>query len=433
AVDAGLLDEAVRRILLVKLRLGLFEQPYIDEERSAAILGDPAHRELARRAAERSAVLLRNENGALPLDRAAGGTVAVIGPLADNAPATLGPWVFDQGRRAAVTTILDGTRRVVGESVTIEYAPGVPMPARNIPSPFADFEANLQAGNDAAGAFDEAGEFARAVDLARESRMAVLVLGEAADMNGEAASRATLDLPGRQLELLEAVAATGTPVVLVLVSGRPLDLRRAAALSSAILLVWHPGTEGGLAVADLLFGDAAPAGKLPVSWPRSVGQVPMIYSRLRSHQPHTSARRYWEEESTPLYPFGFGLTYGELEYSNLSLSAASVGLDGAVEVSVDLRNASARTLDEVAQVYLHQRHGRAARPVRELKAFQRVTLQAGETRTLRFELPASARRYWSSVEGTYVLDESAFDVWVGGDSTAELHAEFEVKGNAESR
>jgi beta-glucosidase len=280
----------------------------------------------------------------------------------------------------------------------------------------------------AAAPFDEAAELARAVALARASDVAVLVLGEAADMNGEAASRSTLALPGRQLELLEAVAATGTPVVLVLLSGRPLDLRRAAQLARAVLMAWHPGSEGGLAVARLLFGDATPGGRLPVSWPRSVGQVPIIYSRLTSHQPQSSHQRYWEEESTPLFPFGFGLTYGQVEYRGLSLSAARVPLDGAVEVRVELHNPSARAAEEVAQVYLHQRYGRAARPVRELKAFQRVALEPGETRALRFEIPASARRYWSSTEGAYVLDESTFDVWVGGSSAAELHAEFEVGG-----
>ncbi len=220
------------------------------------------------------------------------------------------------------------------------------------------------------------------------------------------------------------MAATGTPVVLVLLSGRPLDLRRAAEKSAAILAAWHPGTEGGLAVARLLFGDVAPGGKLPFSWPRSVGQVPMIYSHLRSHAPQMASRRYWDEESTPLYPFGFGLTYGEVEYANLSLNSTSIGLDDTLEVTVELRNASSRAVEEVAQVYLHQRYGRAARPVRELKAFRRVTLEPGETRTLHFEIPSSARRY--------VLDESTFDVWVGGASTASLHAEFAVQGGGGS-
>ena len=250
-------------------------------------------------------------------------------------------------------------------------------------------------------------------------------------MNGEAASRSTLDLPGRQLKLLEAVAATGTPVVLVLLCGRPLDLRRAAD-AAAILVAWHPGTEGGLAVARLLFGGVAPGGKLPFSWPRSVGQVPMIYSHLRSHQPQMASRRYWEEESTPLYPFGFGLTYGEVEYANLSLNAASIGLNDPLEVTVEVRNSSSRAVEEVAQFYLHQRYGRAARPVRELKAFRRVTLEPGETRTLHFAIEAAARRYWSAAEGTYVLDASTFDVWVGGASTASLHAEFTVQNGGGS-
>ncbi len=426
AVHEGLLDAAVRRVLRLKLRLGLFERPYVDEAQAHAILNDPGHREVARVAAERSAVLLCNEGAVLPLDRTAVRSVAVLGPLADDRVATLGPWVFAEDQ-AATVTILEGLRRVAGDGVRIAHAPGVPLPERLYPSPFA----MLGLGSvPPAAPFDEGAEFARAVDLARASDIAVLVLGEAADMNGEAASRATLDLPGRQLELLEAVAATGTPVVLVLLSGRPLDLRRAAQLSAAILAAWHPGTEGGLAVARLLFGEVAPGGKLPISWPRSVGQVPLIYAHLRSHQPQTAARRYWEEESTPLYPFGFGLSYGAVEYSALTLSATAPKLNDAVEVTVEVRNTSARAVEEVAQLYLHQRYGRAARPVRELTAFQRVTLDPGETRTLRFEIPAAARRYWSAADGAYVLDAAPFDVWVGGAATAELHAEFTVQDGA---
>jgi len=431
-LDERLLDEAVRRVLLLKLRLGLFERPYVDEVQAGSILGDAQHRELARIAAERSAVLLRNADAVLPLDRsAAGGTIAVIGPLADNKQSTLGPWVFAHDLEATVT-VLDGMRQVAGTGVKIAYAPGVPMPKRQIPHPFASMEQQLTGASSQAALFDEEAEFERAIELARSSDVAVLVLGEAADMNGEAASRSTLDLPGRQLELLEAVAATGTPVVLVLLSGRPLDLRRAADAAKAILAAWHPGTEGGLAMARLLFGDATPGGKLPFSWPRSVGQVPLIYSHLRSHQPHTSSLRYWEEGSAPLYPFGFGLTYGEVDYANLSLNATSIGLDETLEASVEVHNSSSRAIEEVAQLYLHQRYGRAARPVRELKAFERVSLQPGETRTLHFAVEAAARRYWSSAEGAYILDASPFDVWVGGASTASLHAEFAAQDNAGS-
>jgi beta-glucosidase len=429
AVDEAVLEAAVQRVLLVKLRLGLFEQPYVDEAAAASITSDPAHRAIARVAAERSAVLLRNEGGVQPLDRSAVRQVAVIGPLADDRPATLGPWVFAPDLGATVT-ILDGLRRAAGEGVRVEHAPGLQVPTRLIPSPFAALAQALGIPASPEVPFDDGAEFARAVELARASDVAVVVLGEAADMNGEAASRSTLDLPTRQVELLEAVAATGTPVVLVLLSGRPLDLRRVAPLTSAILMAWHPGSEGGLAVARLLFGDATPGGKLPFGWPRSVGQLPLIYARLTSHQPSTSHQRYWEEESTPLYPFGFGLTYGQVEYRTLTLSATQIGLDDAVEASVELHNASSHTVEEVAQLYLHQRYGRAARPVRELKGFQRVTLEPGGTCTLRFEIPAAARRYWSVADGAYVLDESDFDVWLGGASTAELHAEFAVRGGA---
>jgi beta-glucosidase len=430
-LDEGLLNAAVRRILQLKIRLGLFEQPYVDEARAASFHSDSAHREIARIAAERSAVLLRNEGGVLPLDRTAVRSVAVIGPLADDRKATLGPWVFVPDLEATVT-VLEGMRRVAGAGVRVEHAPGVPMPERRFPSPFAALEHMQVDAAPQVEPFDAVAELARAVELARASDVAVLVLGEAADMNGEAASRSTLDLPGRQLELLEAVAATGTPVVLVLLSGRPLDLRRAVARSAAILAAWHPGTEGGLAVARLLLGDVAPGGRLPFSWPRSVGQVPLIYSRLNSHQPSTSSTRYWEEESTPLYPFGFGLTYGTVEYANFSLNATALGIEDTLDVTVDVRNVSSRSVEEVAQLYLHQRHGRAARPVRELKAFQRVSLAPWEIRTLHFAIPASARRYWSAAQGAYVLDASTFDAWVGGASTASLHAEFAVQGSAGS-
>ncbi|WP_376795633.1 glycoside hydrolase family 3 N-terminal domain-containing protein [Thermogemmatispora sp.] len=425
-IDERLLDEAVRRVLALKFRLGLFERPYVDEDRASTILNAPAHREQARVAAERSAVLLRN-TGILPLDRTRLRRLAVLGPLASDKRATLGPWVFVPDLEGTVT-VLDGLRQVAGSALQVDYAPGVPMPTRPIPSPFAALDQLVPgASTMASPAFDEQAEFERAVALARSADVAVLVLGEAADMSGEAASRSTLDLPGRQQELLEAVAATGTPIVLVLLCGRPLDLRRVVERTAAILVAWHPGSEGGNAVARLLFGEVAPGGKLPVSWPRSVGQVPLIYAHLRSHQPQTSGLRYWEEESTPLYPFGFGLSYGEVEYSDLQLSAPLIGLHDTLEVSVVLHNRSERPVEEVAQLYLHQRYGRAARPVRELKAFERVSLAPGERRTLRFVLGAEARRYWSAAAGAYVLDESVFDLWVGGSSQASLHAEFAVQ------
>jgi beta-glucosidase len=418
------IDEAVRRILRFKIQLGLFEHPYVDETQTEAVLSAPAHRDLARVAAERSVVLLQNTGAILPLERSAFQSIAVIGPFADDKRAVLGPWIFVHELEHTVS-VLEGVRRVAGAGVQVHHALGVQKPARTFPSMFEMFEPKAPPAP-----FDEAAELKRALEIARTSDITVLVLGEAEDMNGEVASRSTLDLPGRQLELLEAVASIGKPVVLVLLGGRPLDLRRVLEHVPAILMAWHPGSEGGLAVANLLFGEATPGGKLPFTWPRSVGQVPMIYSHLRSHQPGTQSKRYWDEESTPLFPFGFGLSYGTVEYVRLELSAATIATDETLRVTVNLHNPSARALEEVAQLYIHQRHGRAARPVRELKAFQRVRLEPGETRTLHFELPASARRYWSATDRAYVLDASSFDLWVGGDCTAPLGASFEVSAPA---
>ena len=203
-------------------------------------------------------------------------------------------------------------------------------------------------------------------------------------MIGEAASRSSLELPGRQLELLQAVVETGTPVVLLVMNGRPLDLRWPAEHVPAILDIWYPGTQGGAAVANLLFGDVSPGGKLPFTWPRTVGQVPMVYAHTRSHEPENQARRYWDEDSTPLFPFGYGLSYGRFEYANLAVDQPAITTDGTVTVSVEVTNTADREADEVVQLYIHQRHGSASRPVRELKGFSRVTLAAGESRTLQF-------------------------------------------------
>ena len=225
--------------------------------------------------------------------------------------------------------------------------------------------------------FDDEAELRRAVDLASGSEVAVVVVGEWQNMIGEAASRSSLELPGRQLELLQAVVATGTPTVLLVMNGRPLDLRWAVEHVPSILDIWYPGTQGGTAAASLLFGDVSPAGKLPFSWPRTVGQVPMIYSHTRSHEPEKQEQRYWDEASTPLFPFGHGLSYATFEYSGLTIDRERIGRDETVTVTVTVTNAAGSDADEVVQLYIHQRHGSASRPVRELKGFRRVALAAG--------------------------------------------------------
>ncbi|WP_375405669.1 beta-glucosidase BglX [uncultured Amnibacterium sp.] len=421
-VDQAELDTAVRRILEVKLRLGLFDDPYVDEARAATVLADPAHREVAREAARRSAVLLRNEGDLLPLDAGALGSIAVLGPLADSPRDTIGPWVFDYDL-AETVTVVDGIRARVGDAVRVEAVRGIPVVQRTFPSMFDVFGRN--APEDPEG-FDADAEFARAVQVATDADVAVVVLGEWQNMIGEGASRSSLELPGRQLDLLQAVVATGTPTVLVVMNGRPLDLRWAAEHVPAILDVWYPGSQGGAAVADLLFGDAAPGGKLPFTWPRSVGQVPIVYSHLTSHEPENQHRRYWDEASTPLFPFGHGLGYARFAYSDLGTDTDTVGPEGVVTVSVTVRNESARDGDEVVQVYLHQRSGTASRPVRELKGFERVTIPAGQERRLSFPVGPRERRYWNAAVRDFVLDPSVFDVWVGTDSTATLGTTFTV-------
>jgi beta-glucosidase len=423
--DEGALDACVRRVLTAKVRMGLFDQPYVDEDEAIQVLADPAHRAAARQAAQRSAVLLRNEGGLLPLagpGSAGLSSIAVIGPLADSRRDTLGPWVFDFDLDETVT-VLDGIRNRAGHGVEVGYAPGIRPARRVFPSMFDMFANNAPTEPEG---FDDTAELARAVTLAHESDVAVVVLGEWQNMIGEAASRSSLELPGGQLALLRAIVATGTPVVLLVMNGRPLDLRWAAEHVPAILDIWYPGTQGGTAVADLIFGDVAPGGKLPFTWPRTVGQVPLVYSHTISHEPANQGRRYWDEESTPLYPFGYGLSYSRFTYGDLTLDRDQLRAGQTVTVSVAVTNAGERAADEVAQLYIHQRHGTASRPVRELKGFQRVALAAGESRTLEFRLGPDELRYWNAAVRDWVIDATTIDVFAGGDSTAELTASFTI-------
>ena len=418
------LDAAVRRVLEAKLRLGIVDEPFVDEERAREVLSDPAHRKVAREAAERCAVLLRNEGDLLPLDLGSVGSIAVIGPLADSKRDTLGPWCFEFDLDETVT-VLDGIRAKVGDLARVEYAPGIRPAQRTYPSMFDMFPGN--APEDPAG-FDDEAELRRAAELARGADVAVVVVGEWQNMIGEAASRSSLELPGRQPELLRAVAETGTPVVLLVMNGRPLDLRWAVEHIPAIVDIWYPGTRGGEAVANLLVGDAVPGGKLPFTWPRTVGQAPMIYGHTTSHEPEKQDRRYWDEASTPLFPFGYGLSYGTFSYAGLTLDRDRIKAGEGMTMSVEVTNTGARAGDEVVQLYVHQRHGRAARPVRELKGFRRVTLAAGETRTVEFALGPEELRYWHALERDWVIDAATVDVWVGGDATAALGTTFEIVG-----
>jgi beta-glucosidase len=416
------INNAVRPILETKIRLGLFEHPYVDEAAAKQIIASPDHRTEARRAAERSAVLLRNEGEILPLKPSAYRKIAVIGPLADSKWDVQGSWTFANDVNENVT-VLSGIREQAGSGTQVEYAQGAQI-SRQFPSPFA---ALMQGKRQAPwGEEQEKEQFAKAVQVARDSDLVLIVLGETQDMTGEMASRSSLDLPGEQQQLLEAVAATGKPLVLVLLNGRPLNITWAAAHVPAILEAWYPGTQAGNAIAGLLFGEAIPGGKLPFTWPRNVGQVPLFYAHTRSHSPEGQGKRYFDEESTPLFNFGFGLSYANFKFSNLLVSKSRIHKGENLEVSVDVENTSDVPGDEVVQLYIHQQSGSSSRPVRELKGFRRISLLPHEKESVKLLLTKDDLTYWTSATKSWTQDASNFDVWIGGDSTADLHSTFAV-------
>ncbi len=421
-VPMSVIDGAVRPILAAKFKLGLFDHPYADESKLASVLNAPEHRQAARVAAQRSAVLLRNEGQVLPLAKDSGKSIAVIGPLGDSQADMLGSWLV-MGMPLEAVTIAQGIRNKLPGS-RVEFAPGVDI-HKNFLSMFDQFMGPKPSPPWPEARANE--EFAKAVELAKRSDVVVLTLGELGSMSGEMASQASLELPGKQRQLMEAVVATGKPVALVLVSGRPVNISWAAAHVPAILQAWHSGVEAGNAVADLLFGDANPGGKLPITWPRDAGQVPIYYAHNLTHDPANQGKRYWDEESTPLYPFGYGLSYSTFSFSNLHVSQSETKPGQAIEVSVDVENTSARPGDEVAQLYIHQKSGSASRPVRELKGFERISLAPHEKRTLHFPLGKAELSYWSESARNWVQDAAQFDVWAGGDSSASLHTTFAVK------
>lgn len=421
-VSMAMIDDAVRRILEAKYKLGLFAHPYAPAGAAERELVSAEQRTAARLAAERSAVLLRNEGEALPLKRTLH-SLAVVGALADSKPDTMGSWSL-AGHYDDTVTILEGLKKKLAGTTEVHYAKGVELDRGNA-SIFDEQFASPQPTLVTQQQKDEA--FAQAIATIRGSDAAVLAMGELQSMNGERASRQSLDLPGDQEKLLEAAVATGKPVVLVLLTGRPLTIPWAAQHVPAILNAWHPGTEGGDAVANLLFGDANPGGKLPVTWPRSVGQEPLYYNVTLSQIPDERDTMYWDGSNAPLYPFGYGLSYAKIGVSGLKLSANELHRGGTLNATVTVHNESGVDGDQVVQLYVHQRAGVAARPVRELKGFARVSVKAGETREVTIPLQADDLRYWSAATKQWEEGAGTFDVWVGDSSLAAEHSVFVEK------
>ncbi len=408
-VSEALIDEAAGRVLRLKLMLGLFEKASVDESLAGKLLGCREHRQLAREAAVKSMVLLKNDHGVLPITPA-GKTIAVIGPLADHRSAPLGCW-HCQGRQEDVTTVLEGIRAAAADKARIVHIAGCGL------------------GDDEHDGFDDA------IGAAADAEVAVVVVGEDAGMSGEAQCRAYLGLPGVQEDLVEAVAATGTPVVVVLMTGRPLTIPTLAEDAEAILLAWHPGVEAGTAVADLLFGRANPSGKLTTTFPRAVGQLPIYYAHRSSPRPARGEgteqwnepykSRYRDEWNSPLYAFGFGLSYSAFVYDALKIETPTVAADGALRLRVDVTNASDLTGDEIVQVYIRDVVASLTRPVKELKAFQRVTIDPGQTRELTFEIPAASLGF-TNARMQYVVEPGRFEVHVGPSSAEGLRGSFQV-------
>lgn len=428
------LDEAVRRVLRIKFRAGLFDHPfYTDAARERADILTPENRRVARHMAEESLVLLKNENNALPLPKS-GKKIAVIGPLADDQADQLGSWV-GRGQASDAITPLQGIEAKVPQGSVLQ-ARGIDMASLLQSQEVSGATGAAPAPTGATGAAGAAGEtgpatIEGAVQAAQQADVVVMFLGEPAGLSGEASSRAFLDLPGKQEQLLEAVVATGKPVVLVLESGRPLDIRWGAEHVPAIVQAWYPGTEAGNAIADVLFGDAAPSGRLPISWPRSVGQIPVYYNHKSTGRPTSKDRwhtGYLDESKEPLFPFGYGLSYTTFSFSNLRVLSPQITPAGTLRVEATVRNTGQRAGTVVAQLYIHDRVAPTSPRVRELKGFQRITLRPGESKQVAFTVRAQEL-------GTYdpnmrwLVPAGTYDVWVAPNATAEGAAgTFRVSG-----
>jgi beta-glucosidase len=406
-VSQAEIDEAVRRVLRLKYRLGLFQDPYrySDSARQRRLTLAPEHLAAARDIGRKSIVLLKNDRRTLPLSKTLG-TIAVIGPLADDRRSMLGSWHAD-GRPEDAVSILAGIRAAVSPQTRVVHVRGTSVDSMTT-SGFAD-----------------------AVAAARQADAVVLVLGEHADMSGEAASRAWIDLPGSQEALARAVHAVGKPTVAVLANGRPLSIVWLAAEVPAILETWFLGTQMGHSVADVLFGDYNPGGKLPVTFPRTTGQIPIYYNFKNTGRPPAQQNKYTSKYLdapwTPLYPFGHGLSYTTFAYDNLSLSAPTMRMTDTLTISIDVTNTGDRAGDEVAQMYVRDEVGSVTRPVMELKGFSRFTLRPGERRTVTFRLPADDLAFYDAA-ARRVVEPGFFKVFVGTSSASVKEARFELVG-----
>jgi len=417
-LDPAIVDTAAGNILRIKFRLGLFDNPYTDPGSVPTPLDASA---TAKQAALDSAVLLTNEHNVLPLDRSRLTSLAIVGPLADAPRDQLGTWIFDGDPGLSITP-LEAIRTLLGDAVSTRHVPALATTRSHDVSGFDD-----------------------AVSAAATADAVLLFLGEEAILSGEAHSRADIGLPGAQAELVRRVRAAGKPVVAVIMAGRPLTLANVVDHVDAILFTGHPGTMGGPAIADLLFGLASPAGKLPATFPRMVGQVPIYYAQKNTGKPPTPetvvmiddidpeadqlstgmTAYHLDAGYTPLFVFGHGLSYTSFYYENIRCSTTELRLGKSLTISAELTNTGDRAAVEVAQLYVRDLVGSVTRPVRELKGFRRVHLQPGESTTVEFELHTDDLAFYGRDNG-YVAEPGEFHAWIGGSSAAELMTAFRI-------
>ncbi len=426
SIDA--IDTAVKRILTAKFKLGLFDDPYkyCDETRPAKEIFTKENKAFARKVATESMVLLKNDNQLLPLKKS--GTIALIGPLANTAVNMAGTWSVATKQELS-NPLLEGLKTVIGDQATIHYAKGSNL----------DYDLELEKratmfgkeiprdGRTDKQLLDEA------LAIASKSDVIIAALGESAEFSGECSSRTNIEIPQVQKDLLNALLKTGKPVVLVLFTGRPLVLVEENEKVPAILNVWFPGSEAGLAISDVLFGDVNPSGKLTATFPRSLGQVPIFYNYKNTGRPLGNSEgkfekfksNYIDERNEPLFPFGFGLSYTTFNYSNLKLSSNQLNRSGNIEISVDVTNTGNFDGKEVVQLYVRDLVGSVTRPVKELKGFQKVAIKKGETKTVTFKLTENDLKFYNS-NLDFTAELGMFQVFVGTDSNATLSSQFEL-------